>query len=538
MMKNLKLWKSLGIAACAIFCLFLLAQLADLSYASPNPYPDTTNNAPSTNGMMNTALQAGSSITPTNPIPADGESGVPITQTLSWQTDASAITRTLYMSTSHFSTNDLGWLDIPTTAVITTGNSYTPTLDYSITYYWAVTATNGTVTGIGGTWSFTTTESIGNQAPYTPTNPNPVNGATNVPLTQTLSWQGGDPDGDPVTYTVYLTITQTPTATTPVTVTTVTSYTPGTLLPDTTYYWVITATDGLSESVGSTWSFTTEVILDEALLNIFLTHKVTALAIDQDDYWLGTRSEGVIHYQAGTAISETYSTDNSDLLHDVINDMAIDPNGEVWIATNQGVSQFDGSTWQSYTRSVGLASNHVNAIAVSPSGVVWFGTNNGLSTYDDATWTTYTKQDGLPHNQLIALATGEDETLWGVTVNGTFGWFDGDTWETIEGSPNGNIDTMTLIDEVVYLGTNKGLVEYEGGTFTSIEPQMNINEVTGDSAGRLWAISESGELEVQVANSDGGVKVGIYDPKSGRWLVPLVDQTTHKNIYLPIILKN
>ena len=41
-----------------------------------------------------------------------------------------------------------------------------------------------------------------NQAPYTPSEPDPAHGASDVPLTQTLRWQGGDPDGDPVTYTV------------------------------------------------------------------------------------------------------------------------------------------------------------------------------------------------------------------------------------------------------------------------------------------------------------------------------------------------
>ncbi len=281
---------------------------------------------------------------------------------------------------------------------------------------------------------------------------------------------------------------------------------------------------------------------NQALLDLFHTNKVSALAIEGDDYWLGTRSKGVIHYQAGTAISETYTTANSDLLHNVINDIAIDPNGDVWIATNQGVSRFDGSDWQNYTQQDGLASNHVNAIAASPAGVIWFGTNNGLSKYDGITWTTFTKQDSLPHNQFRALAVGEDEILWGVTVNGVFGRFDGAAWESIEGAPNGNIDTMTIVEGVVYLGTNKGLVKYENDAFTSIEPQVNINEVAGDSAGRIWAISESGELEVQdqagalSASSDSGVKVGIYDPQSGRWLVSLPGE--NGPVYLPLIIKN
>ena len=78
---------------------------------------------------------------------------------------------------------------------------------------------------------------------------------TTVPLTQTLGWQGGDIDGDPVTYTVALGTSEPP----PVVAVdiTSTSYDPCTLTADTAYYWQITATDGLSTTVGPTWRFTT-----------------------------------------------------------------------------------------------------------------------------------------------------------------------------------------------------------------------------------------------------------------------------------------
>jgi hypothetical protein len=99
-----------------------------------------------------------------------------------------------------------------------------------------------------------------NQPPLTPASPTPTDEATDVPLTQTLSWQGGDPDGDPVTYTVvltYSTITGTGNLPLPVTTTTVANYTPGNLISNTTYYWLIAATDGLSTTTGPTWRFTT-----------------------------------------------------------------------------------------------------------------------------------------------------------------------------------------------------------------------------------------------------------------------------------------
>jgi hypothetical protein len=92
-----------------------------------------------------------------------------------------------------------------------------------------------------------------NTAPNTPANPNPAHNTDNVFYKKNLSWLGGDADGDPVTYTVAFGPTNPPTV-----VGTVTQplYSPA-MLTSTTYYWAITATDGISSSAGPMWQFTT-----------------------------------------------------------------------------------------------------------------------------------------------------------------------------------------------------------------------------------------------------------------------------------------
>jgi len=96
----------------------------------------------------------------------------------------------------------------------------------------------------------------GNQAPNRPDNPVPADGATGVPLSQSLAWQGGDPDaGDALTYTIAFGTMAPP----PVIATT----TQLTFAPALTYglhyLWQITATDGQSTTVGPMWQFTTTV---------------------------------------------------------------------------------------------------------------------------------------------------------------------------------------------------------------------------------------------------------------------------------------
>jgi hypothetical protein len=115
-------------------------------------------------------------------------------------------------------------------------------------------------------WMIDNVQVIGdvvNNPPYEPSNPDPANDVTGVSpcLTSCLSWVGGDPDGDPVTYEIWYdygtgTLTQVDTGLT------VPQWCP----PDgfqsgLTYHWKIVAHDNHGYSTdGPTWSFTTPTI--------------------------------------------------------------------------------------------------------------------------------------------------------------------------------------------------------------------------------------------------------------------------------------
>ncbi|MBC7123329.1 MAG: hypothetical protein H5T94_08875, partial [Pseudothermotoga sp.] len=97
---------------------------------------------------------------------------------------------------------------------------------------------------------------VQNQPPAQPRNPNPPNGATNVPTTPILSWFCVDPDGDRLMYNIYFGTNLTP----PLVASNISSnsYNPGTLQYNTKYYWKVVAKDdkgGITE--GPIWSFTT-----------------------------------------------------------------------------------------------------------------------------------------------------------------------------------------------------------------------------------------------------------------------------------------
>jgi hypothetical protein len=97
-----------------------------------------------------------------------------------------------------------------------------------------------------------------NHPPYTPSNPSPTDGKTNVDKNKVLSWSGGDPDsGDTVTYNVFFGTSNPPSKIS--SNQSGTSYDPGTMSYNTKYYWKIIAWDNYGASAeGSIWSFNTE----------------------------------------------------------------------------------------------------------------------------------------------------------------------------------------------------------------------------------------------------------------------------------------
>jgi formylglycine-generating enzyme required for sulfatase activity len=97
-----------------------------------------------------------------------------------------------------------------------------------------------------------------NQNPNTPSNPSPTDGATNQSQNVDLSWTGGDPDGDTVTYDVYFEADDTSPDLLVSNDQSGTIFDPGTLTASTHYYWQIIAQDQHGATTnGPVWDFTT-----------------------------------------------------------------------------------------------------------------------------------------------------------------------------------------------------------------------------------------------------------------------------------------
>jgi len=116
-----------------------------------------------------------------------------------------------------------------------------------------------------------------NTPPNVPSSPTPSNSATNQSTNVDISWTCSDPDGDNLTYDVYFEANDSNPALVASGVTS-TTYDPGDLQSNTTYYWGIVAKDGFDSTQGPLWSFTTS---SSSILK-------SALYFPRDGYWILT----------------------------------------------------------------------------------------------------------------------------------------------------------------------------------------------------------------------------------------------------------
>ncbi|MGM0599800.1 MAG: Ig-like domain-containing protein [Candidatus Rifleibacteriota bacterium] len=135
-------------------------------------------------------------------------------------------------------------------------------------------------------WSFTTAAKI-NQAPEVPVAIFPENAATDVSLEPVFSWSGGDPDGDKVTYELYLDTVSPPSTMLAGNLSEKSFAVINELEKGRQYYWQITADDSVTEPIMSEiYSFYTLTDTDQTAPEV--------LSVKPEDGALSVSSDAVV----------------------------------------------------------------------------------------------------------------------------------------------------------------------------------------------------------------------------------------------------
>lgn len=181
------------------------------------------------------------------------------------------------------------------------------------------------------------------------------------------------------------------------------------------------------------------------------------------------------------------------LMHSSITTLTQDSAGYLWVGTEGGAYQFDGTSFHLWSLGEGLPSAWVRAFAPDPEGRLWIGTRAGLCLLDrDGRIHRLAADQALAKARIYALLEDRGGRLWVASESGLF-WEEGPgRFAPVPGWPAGPAFSLTQGPGRVWIGGN-GAVRCldSSGTWSALGaaegvPTEPVKAVLMDRAGTLW----------------------------------------------------
>jgi serine/threonine protein kinase/ligand-binding sensor domain-containing protein len=240
---------------------------------------------------------------------------------------------------------------------------------------------------------------------------------------------------------------------------------------------------------------------------------VYALAFQDDYLWAGGPG-GLVRWNIQDGSYDRFGVSDG-LASNWVNDLLVDEDDNLWVASYAGISRFDGESWVTFDEVDGLDTSEVISLFMDEDGNLWAGTaygERGLNYYDGASW-------GAPPFPPIpldfprprAFALSEEWGLFvGLDENG-LAYFDGGEWIVFtqdDGLPGNQIRDLLLVDDetlLISFGNEVvriDLLEDELDTIPQLS-DIGVQRMLQSDDESLWFVGEGGAVR--------------YDPDIGDW---------------------
>lgn len=135
--------------------------------------------------------------------------------------------------------------------------------------------------------------------------------------------------------------------------------------------------------------------------------------------WVGTDGRGIFRLKPGQAAAE-YTTANG-LVNNFVRAIVEGKNGDLWIATDEGVSRLSHGVFHNFTVRDGLVYFSVRALLEDRSGDLWIGTDRGLSHLHGERFVQDAATAALAGEKVWALDQSASGAVWfGTRDNGLY----------------------------------------------------------------------------------------------------------------------
>jgi len=242
--------------------------------------------------------------------------------------------------------------------------------------------------------------------------------------------------------------------------------------------WVATSGGGLNRFDDATGAFTAFKFVSDDPSTLPSNFVTTIEQAGKNRLWVGTLGLGLVLFDTENGrVSALYKNDPnnpSSLAEDTIYDLAVDSQGQVWVATARGgLNRLDPQTGQ-FTRfrrdpahPNSILSDSVNSIYLDEvNGILWAGTTGGLSRLELRTgqWTSFTTRQGLSSDSIVGIQPDGAGGLWVSTTLGISRFDAGlrifrnyDARDGLQGNQYNIASTARASDGEVFFGGPNGL---------------------------------------------------------------------------------
>ncbi len=225
---------------------------------------------------------------------------------------------------------------------------------------------------------------------------------------------------------------------------------------------------------------------------------INDIEIDNNNNILLATWNGMIQYTKG---QWSKTTAKIGLCNDYIIDIVEDAKGHLWMASpSRGVSKFDGENWQTYNYNNLFDGESIYGLTADQVGNIWVANSSGAYRYADGSWSQFTVDDGLPHNLVYDVFEDQAGRFWFGTFGGVGIW-DGSGFEQLT-VDDGLVDNRVQViyqdaSDIFWFVTPVGISIYDGNTFSAFQatdqlPTNDVRAIAEKELGQVWVATTGG----------------------------------------------
>ena len=260
-------------------------------------------------------------------------------------------------------------------------------------------------------------------------------------------------------------------------------------------------------------------------------NNIFSIYYSENKLWIGTKIGGLNIMDLNDYSIKKYIQDEKDsnsIPSNLIRDIIRDKDGDIWLATDQGLAIFDESdesfyTYKSNTSKYSICDNNVINLYQDKMGVMWIGTFGGISKfYINNDFKVYRNDpdddNSLSSSSVCGIYEDDEGMVWVGTFNSGINRIDiydnisrfYNDYSNEESLSSNRIKDIIGIKNEIWIATDNGLNKYDKNTkkFTIYKKVENENSIVNDEI-RVLHIDRDGLLWI---GTRGGIST--FDRKN------------------------